>query len=516
MGCGASTAQSDASDPAVEYRESVRPTGSDRDSIEPRMTVCVPGTSVSPADYTIVGLLGDGALGRVYLCDIPDGTSCALKVMSKADIAARNIAPSLAMEREILLRSVGHPFVAQMLATFSTETFEYMAMELGEGSLFDALYIAQIPAFKGYKGEAPHMSEDDARFYFSELCLGVQHIHALGYCYRDMKLENCLVDKRGHVRVADFDQSARLDDMAAGTMKKVLVGTPEYMAPEIILNLQEDVQMGTGIDVWAMGVLLFELIHGRTPFARRHPQWTTRDTYTEIIYGDPFEVGKLAVVTKARQPRSPVVKERVTLRKLNIEKSGLQALLLRMLVKKPEQRLSLEEVCSDPWMKGVDWSSVKDRMVDPPHRPDRSAGARQRTRRRSVTKMLQSDSLQRPNWDSHARTSLEGLKPEDVLHHTASADALRELQEQEAQAETQLPCELQDPSCKFVGDRTNPVVDKRKALEAESEALRATPMTGEGRRLEVMYEDETSDEERGSEPRDSDTGSDLVATPVAR
>ena len=116
--------------------------------------MCVPGTSVSPADYTIVGLLGDGALGRVYLCDIPDGTSCALKVMSKADIAARNIAETLAMEREILLRSVGHPFVAQIFATFSTGTFEYMVMELAEGSLFDALYTARIPAFKGRKAQA--------------------------------------------------------------------------------------------------------------------------------------------------------------------------------------------------------------------------------------------------------------------------------------------------------------------------------------------------------------------------
>eukprot|EP01044_Picomonas_judraskeda_P039451 COSAG03_NODE_18905_length_346_cov_0.574899_1_plen_73_part_01 len=73
MGCGASKTHTYAAETAAEVRE----------AMESRMTVCVPGTSVSPSDYTILGLLGDGALGRVYLCDIPDGSSCALKVMSK-------------------------------------------------------------------------------------------------------------------------------------------------------------------------------------------------------------------------------------------------------------------------------------------------------------------------------------------------------------------------------------------------------------------------------------------------
>lgn len=504
MGCGTSKIQTYKQESRTELR------GSADGSIGRRTTVCVPGTSVSPSDYTIVGLLGDGALGRVYLCDMSDGVSCALKVMSKADIDARGIAANLEMEREILLKSYGHPFVAQMLATFSTEAFEYMAMEQGEGSLFDALYVAQIPAFRGRQGEAPHMSENDARFYFSELCLGVQHIHNLGYCYRDMKLENCLVDKRGHVRVADFDQSAKLEEMAAGTLKKTLVGTPEYMAPEIIRNLHEDVEMGTGIDVWAMGVLLFELIHGRTPFSRRHPRWGNRDTYTEIVYGEPFEMGKLAVVTKIRKARSAAVQERVSLRKLHIQKSGLCSLLERMLVKEPSERISLEEIYADQWMKEVDWSSIKDRMVQPPYLPDRSAGAQQRTRRRSVTKMLQSDSLARPNWDKHARTSLEGLKPQDILHHVDSRELQQEADDQSApQDETEATdcdspatdCELKDPTFKFVSS-SNPVIDRQKLLEAHSEDLRTTPMT-QTRRLTVMFEDEASDEDvaaaRGSD-----------------
>ena len=72
------------------------------------------------------------------------------------------------------------------------------------------------------------MKEADARFYISELLLGVEHIHSLGYVYRDLKPENCLVSRDGHVRVADFDQSAKLTDMQSGLMKKQLVGTPEY------------------------------------------------------------------------------------------------------------------------------------------------------------------------------------------------------------------------------------------------------------------------------------------------
>lgn len=104
MGCGASSAG-----------------GLERPALVPRATVCVHGTPVSPVDYTIVGLLGDGALGRVYLCDRGGGaSSCALKVMSKADIQVRGIADCLETERNIMLRSLNHPFVAQLFASFAT------------------------------------------------------------------------------------------------------------------------------------------------------------------------------------------------------------------------------------------------------------------------------------------------------------------------------------------------------------------------------------------------------------
>jgi len=445
----------------------------------PRATICVAGTPVSPLEYTIVGLLGDGALGRVYLCDVGGGQSCALKVMSKVDIQLRGIADCLATERDILLRSLNHPFVAQMHATFATPTFEYMAMEICDGSLFDMLYdkhaAEKSSPFAGRKGEPPHMKEAHARFYIAELLLGVEHIHSLGYVYRDMKPENCLVDRDGHVRVADFDQSAKLVDMQSGTMPKMLVGTPEYMAPEILRNLHEDgIIMGHGIDVWALGVLLFELTHGRVPFIRpradweRNVEWTHTDTYSGILHEDPYKPGKLEVVTRVRMPRSNEIVETVKMRKISPSpvESGLTVLLAGMLCKDTQKRITLDEVRCCPWMKGVDWTVVKERAVPPPFVPSATKADRQRSRRRSVTKMLESDSLMRPNWDESARTSLEGLKPTDLLHHTTSDQSMNLVQSTpESPSGTLAPmphlnsskyadddpvaCELQDPTGAF-------------------------------------------------------------------
>ncbi len=188
MGCGASSAHS------------ITPYG-EEEVVHPRNNVVLPGTSVQPADYTIVGLLGDGAMGRVYLCDKPDGSTCALKVMSKADIRARRLEHCLTRELHILQGSVEHPFVAKLHGAFATSSFEYVCMELCIASMFEAMYskgTSLAATYSGQLGEPNHMQEEWARFYIAEMILGVAHIHSLGYIYRDIKLENCLVDREGH------------------------------------------------------------------------------------------------------------------------------------------------------------------------------------------------------------------------------------------------------------------------------------------------------------------------------
>jgi serine/threonine protein kinase len=244
-----------------------------------------------PGQYSIVGLLGEGALGRVYLCEIDaqaeEGggvkpTLLALKVMSKKDIAERDVATCVKMERDILFDCAGHPYVAQLHAAFSTPSFEYLVMDWYEsGSLFDTL-----SHFDGFR-----LNEAQARFYFVEVMLGLGKIHELGFVYRDLKPENVLVGSTGHLCIADFDLAVEFGDLPNRDRLANLVGTPEYLAPEILSYMSPvgasgvrpctrsaghmwpmradyagREPLGVAIDIWCLGCFLFELLHAQTPF----------------------------------------------------------------------------------------------------------------------------------------------------------------------------------------------------------------------------------------------------------
>ena len=382
MGCGASS--------AAEFDAATTPMNGSKILL-----------AENPSDYTIVGLLGDGALGRVYLCDLPSGQSCALKVMSRHDIEERGIQTKLATEREILLRCVGHPFIAQMIGSFATSSFEYMVMDEYTGTLFDTQ-----KAFLNSR-----MSEKAARFYLVELLLGVEHVHSLGFVCRDIKPENVLIDHDGHLRLADFDQATRIRKLQSGE-KPGWGGTPDYIAPEVIRALHtDDVELGYGIDVWSLGVMLFEFIHGRTPFGRVYTD--TTNVYTSILHERPYAQGKVKVKTKAG----------MKLRRIELS-TEYAVLLEHMLVKEPrEGRATIAEVRRSPWLSAIDWEAASARALTPASIVDPSKRARTRSRRLSTKRMLNSDSLARKNWQESGRTSLRGVSRGDLLHHSSSHDA---------------------------------------------------------------------------------------------
>lgn len=157
-------------------------------------------------------------------------------------------------EREILGDVSGHPFITNLLASFSDHDFLYLLLDyVPGGELFS--YLRKFRRF----------DEGMARFYAAEIVLVLEYLHEQqgGVAYRDLKPENLLLDGEGHIRLVDFGFAKRL----GSTETYTLCGTPEYLAPEVIHNKGHT----TAVDWWALGILIYEFLTGYPPFWHQNP-----------------------------------------------------------------------------------------------------------------------------------------------------------------------------------------------------------------------------------------------------
>ncbi|CAO3645819.1 unnamed protein product [Mucor hiemalis] len=204
---------------------------------------------VSLDDFEVLKLLGRGAYGKVMLCRHNEsGKLYAMKVLKKASlfVHAKNAEHTKA-ERQIL-EEVRNPFIVQLFYAFQTNDRLYLILEYATGGeLFTHMAAENM------------FSEDVARFYLAELLLALEHLHGLGIVYRDLKPENCLLDGDGHVLLTDFGLSKVSIE---GSRTNTVCGTAEYMAPEILLELDYD----KSVDYWTFGILMYEMLTGYTPF----------------------------------------------------------------------------------------------------------------------------------------------------------------------------------------------------------------------------------------------------------
>lgn len=157
-------------------------------------------------------------------------------------------------EREILGEVSGHPFITNLLASFSDHDFLYLLLDyVPGGELFS--YLRKFRRF----------DEGMARFYAAEIVLVLEYLHEQqgGVAYRDLKPENLLLDEEGHIKLVDFGFAKRL----GSTETYTLCGTPEYLAPEVIHNKGHT----TAVDWWALGILIYEFLTGYPPFWHQNP-----------------------------------------------------------------------------------------------------------------------------------------------------------------------------------------------------------------------------------------------------
>ena len=183
-----------------------------------------------------------------------------MKVLRKAEVVKRHQVEHTLTERSIL-SNTQHPFILGLRYAFQTEQKLYMVTDYCPGGeLF--FHLKKLRRF----------TEGMMRFYSAEIALALSHLHKHSIVYRDLKPENVLLDKNGHIKLTDFGLSKRVTSFALGTEEAstaTFCGTPEYLSPEMIVHRRSGTGYSKEVDWWALGIVCFELLTGWPPFYDR-------------------------------------------------------------------------------------------------------------------------------------------------------------------------------------------------------------------------------------------------------
>ncbi|KAK1265710.1 Phototropin-1 [Acorus gramineus] len=310
------------------------------------------GEQISLKHFRPVKSLGSGDTGSVHLVELMGtGEYFAMKAMDKNVMLNRNKVHRACAEREIL-EMLDHPFLPALYASFQTKTHVCLITDYYPGGeLFMLLDMQPTKVLK----------EESVRFYAAEVVVALEYLHCQGIIYRDLKPENILIQSDGHISLTDFDLSCLtsckpqllVPDCPITKRKKrpilfpifvaepmrasnSFVGTEEYIAPEIITGAGHT----SAVDWWALGILLYEMFYGYTPFRGK----TRQKTFAYILQKDLKFPGSIPVSLPARQ------------------------LMYRLLHRDPRNRLASKEGANEikkhPFFHDVNWALV--RCKNPP------------------------------------------------------------------------------------------------------------------------------------------------------
>jgi len=281
---------------------------------------------VTQSDFDLIKMIGKGNFGKVLLVRYKANNNLfAMKVLSKNYIVQKNEVEHTMSECQIL-QQIEHPFLVKLHFSFQTPENLFLILDfVNGGELF--FHLQREKKF----------SEERVKFYAAEILLGLEHLHNSSIIYRDIKLENLLLSRDGHIVITDFGLSKK-GNRGEQTRTATFCGTPEYMAPEMLA--QPGALYGKEVDWWSYGSLLYEMLTGLPPF----------------FHDDVQEMYRRILMDKLTFPSfiSPIAQDYIA----------------RLLAKNPADRLSDPNLMKrHKWFEGLSWENLFMKKVTPPFIP---------------------------------------------------------------------------------------------------------------------------------------------------
>nr|POE59023.1 camp-dependent protein kinase type 2 [Quercus suber] len=276
-------------------------------------------------DFQIQRTLGTGSFGRVHLVQSKHNSRFyAVKVLKKAQVVKMKQVEHTNDERRMLQRC-RHPFLVTLWGTWQDSKNLYMVMDFIEGGeLFSLLRKSQ------------RFPNPVAKFYAAEVTLALDYLHSMNIIYRDLKPENLLLDRHGHLKITDFGFAKEVPDITW-----TLCGTPDYLAPEVVSSKGYN----KSVDWWSLGILIFEMLAGFTPF------WDS---------GSPLKIYENILKGRVKYP--PYIHP------------DAQDLLSKLITADLTKRLGnlhggSKDVMTHPWFAEVTWERLAKKDIDAPYVP---------------------------------------------------------------------------------------------------------------------------------------------------